>query len=237
MVQAVHARGYVGQAPNIVIWLKRTVVDGDAGAWFLDRISQRGYSHTHEVKFNSPTRAKDDLTEELWHFLQSYLPSGHENFVLTARETVFETNSVLLSGLEVTGHKVTKGVQRVLVTFRSVMGTLKSIFAPNRAPNLLDDARCDLSARTLSDVILPALNLAATEPTEAFKQSGHRIEAFVDRLKENKSGIEFYATLLSRYVAARERSSTIDLSDPPRPYLPRQHYTRSDCAPLPTTAW
>ena len=204
--------------PNLVIWLKRMVASDEVGAWVVDRLTVRANGFSHDLSFTVERQAEDQLSADLWGFLRAYLPAQTDDFVLTAREAVFESRSVLLQGLDVTAHQIKGGVQRVLLTFRNFLGSVSTIFAPNKAPNLLKDVECGLATRTLNDILLPALNAAATDPVDFAEGADDKVDALIHRLKQNKHDIEFYAALLSRFVASLDRPPTAQpLAEPEYP--------------------
>ncbi len=204
MFQSNDAASQIGQPPCMMVWLTRDVHHNGVGAWAIERVSVKTEEYRQEVRYNKAALASERLAKSLWDFLQSYLPPTQEAFVLTARDTVLQTRSLLLNGLEVTATAAIEGTQRVLLKFRHIIGAFQAVFAPNQVPDLMEELKCTLSLRTLNDIILPALNLAASEPAAQFKDAGQRIEAFVDRLRQNKNEIEFYSILLSRFLASRE---------------------------------
>ena len=114
--------------PNLVIWLKRMVTPEQVGVWVLDRLTVRANGVSHDLSFTTEKQASHQLSADLWTFLRGYLPTQTDDFVLTAREAIFESSAILLHGLDVTAHQIKGGVQRVLLTFRNFLGNVSTIF-------------------------------------------------------------------------------------------------------------
>jgi hypothetical protein len=171
--------------------------------------------------------------------LKAYIPQDTRAFIISAREAAFDMGGLVLQGLTATGQAVERGVQRVFLSFKGVIGGLSSLFLPGRAPDHLGDMECALSTRTLNDVLLPALNLAAIEPIaefEAGQEAGQdKVRSFVAKLKEHQEDIAFYTSLLARFVASRDQSVQA-LAVPALAAAPQADAQIAEAPPIPVSA-
>lgn len=196
--------------PSLTIWVKRDTSGRQAGAWMLDRITAVTDSFTQTMAFHKPTGPNDALIPDLGNVLRAYLPRGQAPVVLTAADFELDSHGVTLNGLSVTGQEARNGIQRVIISFKNFIGSINALFLPGRAPTLLQDTENDLAARTLNDIVMPVLNLAVADPMAVGKHSkalSERLELFWGRLAQNKAEIEFYCTLILRFMARHSSMS------------------------------
>lgn len=197
--------------PSLAIWLKRTVTgngpDQTQSEWCLDRVILNTPNFSQDMKFSGNSAILDTLSMAAMESFKSYMPQDTRAFIISAREAAFDLGGLVLQGLTATGQAVERGVQRVFLSFKGVIGGLSSLFLPGRAPDHIGDMECALSTRTLNDVLLPALNLAAAEPIAEFESAQDKVRGFVAKLKEHQEDIAFYTTLLARFVASKEQSA------------------------------
>ncbi|MEM7519688.1 MAG: hypothetical protein AAF307_01520 [Pseudomonadota bacterium] len=178
--------------------------------WEVDRMGVAGAEFDQTLRCKSGQKAAGMLQPQIWSAIQDYLPVTTEGRVLSARKSFIETPELLLFGLSVVSRKVTDGFQSVLFTFQHAVGALTGVFAPSKAPNMLSNIEASLSTKTLEDIIRPALNLAATEPLEAFDNAKAPISAFIKKLRENQHEIHFYTVLLSRFLSRMSDAPAIE---------------------------
>ena len=195
--------------PSLAIWLKRTVTgDGQSpGAWCLDRVILNTPNFSQDMKFSGGSAVLDTLSMQALDSFKAYIPQDTRGFIISAREAAFDLGGLVLQGLTATGQAVERGVQRVFLNFKGVIGGLSALFLPGRAPDHLGDMECALSTRTLNDVLLPALNLAAIEPIAESENGQDKVRGFIAKLKEHQEDIAFYTTLLARFVASKDQSA------------------------------
>lgn len=185
---------------KLTLWLKRSVTGPKLGEWVFDRVILKTNGFTQSLDCDGEVRARDMLSEQALVEIEPYLPHGRDNSVMAASQKEFNFGRLMLQGLVVTGYNFSNGVQRVYLAFKSFFGSVASLFAPGKAPEHLVDVECKLSTKTLNDIVLPALNLAAIGPIGEYDAAEQKVNAFVGRLRENSRDIEFYAALLSRFV-------------------------------------
>lgn len=198
--------------PTLTLWLVRGVDGTGPADWCLERVAaMTGHLH-HNIKFDTMPDARETICEDLYGVLGDYLPSGTGKHLLAADNLLLELRSAVLYGLRVTGLSVRSGLQRVTVTFKHFLGGIGELFRAGRAPDLLDDVVCRLSTRAIQDVVLPALNIAVATPEldEAYQsQEERRIETAWKSLCEKKVELEFYLSLLMRFVRSCDRSAQV----------------------------
>ena len=178
---------------------------GCDGQWLLDRLVVQSSEYVENIVFTKQKKADAVLSRALWVQILEYLPTDAGRHVLSAPNAVFQLAGNALHGLGVTGLETMEGLQRVSLSFRAFVGSLSAVFAPNQRPNALQETVCGLSARTVNDVILPALNLASVEPDMVEEDLQSRLNDQLQALRENRLNLEFYATLIARFVAAQDR--------------------------------
>lgn len=152
------------------------------------------------VGFKVSETASTLFEENFWDYIKGYMPFGIMEHIFSAKELAFQISGLILHGLIVTGYRAKNGIQRAIVTFKRVVGDAKFVFKREKSPDFLSDSQCTLATRTLSDIILPVLNIAATEPISIFAENRQSMEAFFDCLDARKSELEFLATLLKRFI-------------------------------------
>ena len=190
--------------PNLIIWFKRVVDKNDSDEWLLDRITISTPNYFQDTKINDRKPASQRFADDVWAFLASYLPASTDEGVRSNQRACLEASNYLFHGVAAVGKRAAEGVQRAFITINNFLGSPKEMFKNNSFPDLLSDLECHLSARTLSDVIIPALNLVASASGPTIRSAEAKVAAFVERLEANKRDIEFYAELISRFVASRD---------------------------------
>lgn len=201
--------------PCLTLWLRRTVGPNGVGAWIVERVIAKAGGFKHNLTFDQDPLAQDCLAKEIWTNLLSYLPDSSGDKVFAARDVYIEAPDVLLQGLTVTAHQSKPLLQRAVVNVKTIIGSLHGIFARGRFPNILREAECDLSAKALNDILLPALSYIGIMSHDAPSQNTQRTEAFARRLQHNAREVEFYASLLTRFVAARTSGNDMRLPEMP----------------------
>ena len=203
-------RAQTQTVPNLVIRLIRRVDDGAFGDWEVERIAINTSNFSQTTRFSGKNMADETLSNGFWTFIASHLPKGSGVHVVTAPEASFTTAGLLLHGLKVSSQRVAHGAQRLFVKFDTLLGAMAHIFAPGKVPSTLREAECSVSTRALVDLILPALNIAATEPIRDYERADHSFSAYVERLKKNRCDIEFYAAMIQRFISNTDRTDPFD---------------------------
>ena len=96
----------------------------------------------------------------------------------------------------------------LLVTFRFFLGSMTAMFQPGKAPSVLREVECALSIRTITEIILPALSMAVTEPISAARKhtgAHDQLKAKWEKLSASQSDLLFYCDLISWFVKAQDR--------------------------------
>jgi hypothetical protein len=179
----------------------------DLGEWCLDRVILKTESFSQDLRFSRRSTLAETMSQPALDGFQGYLPQDTQKFIISSKDAAFDLGELILQGLIATGLEVVRGVQRVILSFKGVIGGLSALFAPNRAPDALGNLECALSTKTINDVLLPALNVAVTEPALDCEDDRKRLSCFIETLKGHREDIVFYMSLLSRFVAAKEGQS------------------------------
>jgi hypothetical protein len=193
--------------PSLWFWFVRDVDCDAAGVWKVERLSASAGSFSHNISYTRLSDAEDVLALNFWDKLTDYLPVSLGDGVMTANDFVHEVPSAILHGLRVTAHAAVRGKQRVMIAFKHFLGSFNSLFRENKTPNLLSDSECGLSLRTITDVVLPALNLSLPQlSTESVNGASREalIENSIMQMRQNRNEIEFYCALLCRFVRAED---------------------------------
>lgn len=214
------ANGKIAAGGQIVLWLSRETGGPAPEAWAVDTFQQLSETCHKELRFPQARACATDLVPTLWGALQDYLPRSTDPHVLTANGFSLVLPAVALARLRVTGHASSGGRQRVMVTFRNVVGVGETLFRDERSPDILHDTRNTLATAALVDLLMPMLALAEGVLPQR-DDARERLEARLLKLSEKRSELDFYGTLLTRYIAQSANREQANLNAPTPRDAPR----------------
>lgn len=119
---------------NIAIEMHRDMIAGD---WIVDRVVIRAGKIRNVTQFTSPMRFEEAFCELLTQDLRSYLPRSMSAKVISRSDYRREIGNLALEGLSVIVQKVGCGIQRVIIRFKEVAGSVQSIFEPAHRTDLV----------------------------------------------------------------------------------------------------
>lgn len=192
--------------PKVTMWLRRALGASGPGEWRIDMVVASSASLNWTLSYKNGELLKDVIRGDVVRALEGYLPATCDAMVMSSSEFKLDLHNVILDRLTVASPDAREGPQRVHVTFRRVFGDLRGLFCANRVPNFVAEAENTISTRVLQDLLLPVLNLVETDPETATELSQRQLNAFIDRLKQNRQDIAFYSALITRYIANAQRS-------------------------------
>lgn len=184
------------QSNALTMWLART----HEGGWVLERLVASNNKFTNTISIAERRPVEHVLAHDFVQQIISYLPRGTKEHVLTASDFIFEIFGLTLNCLRVTGQRMVNGVQRVMLTFRRVLGDFTNLFQVQSRPDALKEAQADLSTRVLAEIITPALNLVESSHQVTSRNAERRVSDCLNRLRDNKHELMFYSSLLVRFV-------------------------------------
>ena len=190
--------------PKLTVWLRQDFSPKPEPEWNVERVVLLAGDYQSNVAFSVRKPAQTMLARQVWEAVNPCLPTAPGKSVFSSPDLVIEMPGLYLGGMSLT-ELVGRDGQRVMLTFKRTVGDIQSIFAPNKAPSMMREIGCNISAKTIGDILLPAINLAVSEPIEAFDGAEQKVKACLEKLKANKLDIEFYLALIERYVAAQHR--------------------------------
>jgi len=200
------------------MWLTREQEPDGMGEWKIDRCVISAGEYVNTISMRSQKFLAGFVVPEFAQALLDYLPRDERPHVMTSPDFAFETHGLTLHSLSITGQRAVYGVQSVLVTFRRVLGSITKLFLPVAQVCLLKEAQTGLSARVLEEIVTSALSLVEFAPRNPSQNNEERIAKCIERLEQNKHDLEFYATLIARFVhrmddANHVRSSATEIGD------------------------
>ncbi len=172
-------------------------------------MTSQGPSSNHTVNFDTKPSARSYLSANLTQAVADYLPIDEGRFAFSAQDFLLELHDLVLSGLQVVGLETKSGLQRVSIKFKSFIGNAVALFNPKDTPFFLNDVSCSLSARTISDLVLPILNTISTFDTHGHGENRitpQNLKTMLHKMRDRKDEIEFQLTLLQRYIGCCDKT-------------------------------
>lgn len=194
------------------LWLSRTHDARGLSDWKVDRVVVTTNTFVNAISVKSKKSFNTILAQEFIDAITGYLPMTLKEHVLTASDLVFETKGLTLQCLRVTGQKLSDGVQRVMLTFRRALGSVANLFQPDSLPCLMKEAQAGLSTRVLEEILSPVLNLTELTSYQGCKDFEASVANILERLRQRKQDLQFYANLITRYVEQLDGPDTVALS-------------------------
>jgi hypothetical protein len=191
---------------KITIWMTRPAdVRTD---WDVNSISCKSANFTDRLNIEKEKKASRCLNLQVLEAMKPYIEDAIRQGV--AIDRLFEINlpGLMLRNLNICATQTKSGLISLMIIFKETLGPISRLFAPGKAPSSFQDAQTAIAATILEDVVMPTLNLCHT-PIEALQKAP--TEALAKRLNalmESRQDLDFYATLLTRFVAQQEQLGT-----------------------------
>ena len=166
----------------------------------LNSASVRFAGTTHRIDFSQPkpldVSLSDKIASAITPLVHSVLQA--ENGLIEDPDFHVAGDRVMLGGTRVE----TPFPGQVVVRFKYLIGPLNGLFR-TRVPfeNVVLDHRERLAVEVLADIAFPLLNLATVAPgTDPTGRDRQVLEAKLANIGRQASDIQFYLSLLTRYV-------------------------------------
>lgn len=138
-------------------------------------------------------------------FLETCLASlsgDKEAFVLPT--TVIELPGLSLARLQIMVSAMADGCKSIRLGFQTVIGGINNVFQPNvRFNTTVGDQNAQMSAKVLSDIAMPLLNLLSVKDSAAAKADG-MMDVFLRKIADRSDELIFQIELLKRFVSQQE---------------------------------
>lgn len=188
----------------ISIWISRLFRgDGDA-PWKLDRVITQAHSFSNTLRIKSHSYADAMLHHSLWAAIRRYLPTDGRTLSVLSQDFMLDLPGLSLGSLSITGQTDDSGKQTLMFRFRRAIGATLGLFARGYQPCLVRESECGISTRVLEDLITPVLNLMDFLEVNGEATNADKLAACLKRMKANKRDIEFFQTLIKRYVGQKD---------------------------------
>lgn len=169
-----------------------------------------GSTMRHRVSFTQTSRIRDvfqpDLADCIESILERLPPNTH---VFSDPDFIIELPGLTLARLRVLIQVAANGASQIILRFRYFIGGLQSVFrvdAHMRIPTL--EHRERIAVEALADIATPMFSLALANMDHV--RTAHDKELVQRKLEElsgRASEINFYLSLLTRYVTACSKES------------------------------
>jgi len=187
---------------SLTLWFSE-IVSAETGGWSLKTATLKTHRYSQTLNYSGQTAAEKHLHPRLWARLVEIFNGLNSKAMFVRRDFCLEMSDLLLMGIRVISHLRPDGHRVITVSFPQLLGTLSSVFAPSHRPATFDEAQTQLSSHVLETVIRPSLDLCYLSDEDLDETSVEQLRTHLRVLKQRHDEVDFYAALLTRYVANR----------------------------------
>ncbi len=177
--------------------------DTGTNQWFVERVEFNLPGSRTKTSFNVPQPLRQAFTPGFVEELTPLLPTSHERGMLADSHVNVAISHLSLVGVRVAAQAVFNGIQKVWVRFQRAFGAVQALLQPqHRTERAAETALHYVAASTLLDLLLPCLDMLRLDGVKPdSEEAAERVAARIDALHAKKHDLEFYASLLTRYLA------------------------------------
>ena len=180
--------------------------DTQTNQWFVERVEFNLPGSRTRTTFNVPQPLRQAFSDEFVAELTPLLPSSHDRGLLADGQINIALSHLSLIGVRVAAQAAFNGIQKVWVRFQRAFGAVQDLLQPQHCTERATvNGLHYVAASTLLDLVLPCLDilrLDGLDPED--REATGRVAARLTALQDKKHDLEFYAGLLTRFLAAPE---------------------------------
>ncbi len=191
---------------KVTIWMTRS---GDVNTdWDVKSVSCKSPSFTDRINIEKEKNASRCLHPSIWEAIKPYIEEATHRTIAIDRLFAINLPGLMLRNINICATKTKSGLMSLMIIFKEAIGALSRLFAPGKAPSSFEDAQTAIATTILENVIIPTLNLCHT-PLEALQKApADALEKRLKTLCDAKQDLDFYATLLTRFLTQQEQVGT-----------------------------